>query len=265
MQLSLLSKFLKEWLRDPHSLQNPNFTMKLGPLRNYENKIINNGILISDIPSLKSINYARKNKFNLIITSNIPPFLSSGFIDEMDQKCLLLMLNSHMMHYELPKNWFWIKDGLNESLIGKIGLEVIQVKNIKEYNSRFIYICQPTIPTLSMNDFIRNLKRCLEIEMLTCMNFNEGDNLNRVIVQAGVEVDEYLVTEAYKNNCPVIISGQFSVSARFLATKYNLTLLKLPYLSSIRPGLQKVKLILSMQFPHLQVETFFHPDFEKFM
>lgn len=259
--MQLLVDFLSDFLLVPHGGDQAKFTLKVGPLTGFDSKFIENGILITDLPSIKSINYARKKKYNFIISPNSFSFLNGNTIDLVDQNRLLLLLKGHIMHYVLPSQWAWIQDGLNESLIEKIGLKKVRVieQNRTDKFTGYGYICRYDGPKIKLKEFIRNLKRLLSVNHILLMGGNGDDTFSdNIFLSSSKITDLEHITDAHKNKCQYILSGSISTEAKFMALKYGIKTIETTYLGYIRPALEKLKLILSMQFPHLETENFYH-------
>ncbi|MBD3351360.1 MAG: hypothetical protein GF364_07715 [Candidatus Lokiarchaeota archaeon] len=237
--------------------------IQLGPVKDYDKKTIKKGILITEMPSIDAIDCARKNNYNLIISRL--PLLNSPVrtIDPILNSKIFMLNQNHITLYVLNAAWDGVKDGVNDSLAQRLGLRVNDVffafKTDKNLINPAGKICNGTNLNKDFNKTISEIKRKLNIDSVRyANNAIPRKSFVKVLVMAGAYINEEILENAYKLDCNCIITGGFPSQLYVKAQEYKISIIEIGYIESFKPGLEKLKLILSMEFPHIEVTLFGH-------
>jgi len=259
--LDKLLDYLKQMQKYiPARITNEFFGFEVGSVRDLNKKVIKKGLLITPYLSIDAINYARLQKYNLIIT-RIPLFnYGISSLDEKLHSVLFLLLQSHIMVYNIGNLWDYTKEGGIEFFLNAIGLQIIKNIIFKSNKSENLmgFICKYNMKNSNWRIFIENIKRILSLDYLNTYNsVKQSVDLDKLILFFPEEInDKLIIKQAYNNNCEVIISRDIDSECIYRANLYNIKVIKIEYLNYLNIVMERLSKVLSIEFPHIAIEYY---------
>lgn len=255
--IKILEKICYQDKRDPPEF----YGIQVGSMRNLEQKIIKKGVLVAIEPSFDVINYARQNKYNVIITKDPLIFSDSTKIDDSKMGKLLLLLQEHITLFVINSSFDNCPYGITESLVSVLAFPISELFYYSQSNSsREIPIGRICIPPSNIIDFeflISDIKRKLNITKIKYMkSLNKTNSISKILVIPGSFSDRLLIIKAYEKECDCVICGDMTYNCYSLASDYNISIIELSYLESIKPGMMRLKKIISTECPQIIVDFY---------
>lgn len=261
MLLSKLIKILEKICNQDNRNPTDFYGIQIGPTCNLEQKVIKKGILVAIEPSLDVVNYARQNKYNIIITRDPLFFGNPPQIDESKMGKILILLQEHITLYVINSGFDVCPYGITETLANTLTLPISELFYFSDskhtHEIPIGRICTPNSNVIDFEFLLADIKRKLNITTMKYMKSLKKANLvSRILILPGSYSDNSVILKAHEKECDCIICGDMSHNCYSLANDYNISIIEISYPESIKPGMMKLKQIISTECPQIIVDFY---------
>ncbi|NWF95083.1 MAG: Nif3-like dinuclear metal center hexameric protein [Candidatus Thorarchaeota archaeon] len=212
-------------------------------------------VLVTTYPSSRAVTKASQDKANLIITSRPLFHHPVDRIEGVNLIRLRLLSKNYISSYCLGTPWISARGGMTDTLVEALGMKQESVFEIAGDYSDTVpvgRVCRLE-GTLNHSGFANLLASRLRLQNITFTG-DLDDEVREVLVIAGMMLDIDEVLAAKSRDIETIVTGELSPSMRLLASEAGLNVLELGPFVTEEPGMQKLKYLLSLEFPEMTVD-----------
>lgn len=246
MLLSLLVKGLK------YLIPKEKIEFQIGFCREFNKKVIK-GIIITVEPTLAAIDFARKNKINLIICyhplyhnklKQIDEHLSGKLLILIQNRIGICVVKSKMQIIEL------VSKILNLSLVCSIIKE-------KRDNTDFVLcnLYRFDANSKPFTEFLFIIKRFFGSGSIKFYKANEN-SLEKVALIIGSNLSNNLINRLHFEGCTCIITDNISYSFASLIRNLKISIIEISSYLCVKLFYENLARYLSIEFPRINIEFF---------
>ncbi len=251
MLLKTITDYLREMLHKFDCCPSDELMVQVGPQYNYSEKIVKK-VLITQYLTLDSIKYAKKAKYNLILCKYGLPIDSLPRIDELTQKFLLLLIQSHIMVGVLPPSWNYMVSGPIEYLAHVLGLhfdkfllDAVSNSTGKIYSSK---------KDVTMESILSVFHRSLNIEFINV--YSRQNSSHKLFSIIPINLTSNIIKNAKFQGCDCIICPEISSISLSALKFFDISCIQIPFHHAMESTLRRFCSILAMEFPRNEFEFF---------
>ena len=246
MMLSLLVKVLNDLIPEEK------IEFQIGFYREFNKKIVK-GIIITVEPTLAAIDFARKNKANLIICYHPLYYSKPKQIDEYLSGKLLILIQSRIGICVLNSK-LQIIDCLSKILNLSLVCTIIKDKrtnsdfvlcNLYRFDSKF----KP------FTEFLFKIKRFFGSGPVKFYKANEN-SLEKVALIIGTNLTSDLISRLHYEGCTCIITDNISYIFASLIRNLKISIIEISSYLCVKFYYENLARYLSIEFPRINIEFF---------
>ncbi len=207
-------------------------------------------IVICVDPTIKVILQTKKTKSYFIISHHGLTQRSLLKFNEPVLKQIKLLSVNNISLFILQSAWIAASGGISDIASKIVGINITDNLYIDDKGEKkpFGRIGHPINENLTLDILIKSLKRKLNLNYIqVCGKLNR--KINKIAVVCGISLNEWDLIEILKNNCDTLISADLVYSQYIFAQKLGLNILSIPHYVCDKIAMEKLKLILSLEFP----------------
>lgn len=247
MLYSMLSKKIEELIPKELGFSNDIYGLQVG---NQLKDINLHKIVLCVDPTIEVILQAKKTKSYFIIAHHGLTNRSLLKFNEPILKQIKLLSVNNISLFILQSAWIAASGGISDSISEIVGITNIDNLYIDDNDKKkpFGRIGFPINENLTLDSLIQSLKRKMNLTYIqVCGKLNR--KINKIAVVCGIPLTESDLIEILKNNCDTLISTDLVYSHFIFAQKLGLNVISVPHYVCDKIAMEKLKLILSLEFP----------------
>lgn len=245
MLLSLLVKGLK------YLIPKEKIEFQIGFCREFNKKIIK-GIIITVEPTLSAIDFARKNKANLIICYHPLYYNKPKQIDEFLSGKLLILIQNRI-GICVVKSRMQIIESVSKILNLSLVYSIIKEKSDTDYVLCNLYRFDANVKPFT--EFLFNIKRFFGSGSIKFYKANEN-SLEKVALIIGSNLSKNLISRLHYEGCTCIITNNISYVFASLIRNLKISIIEISSYLCVKLFYENLARYLSIEFPRINIEFF---------
>ncbi|MHA1563658.1 MAG: Nif3-like dinuclear metal center hexameric protein [Promethearchaeota archaeon] len=239
----MLSKKIAELVPKKLGLSNDIYGLQFGNVLKDFNL---HKIVICVDPTIKVILQTKKIKSYFIIAHHGLTHRSLLKFNEPILKQIKILSVNNISLFIIQSAWIAASGGISDTISEIAGIIITDSFFIDDFGKKksFGRIGTPINENLTLDTLIQSLKRKLNIKYIQVCG-----KLNKKINKIAVVYGESDLIEILKNNCDTLISTDLVYSHFIFAQKLGLNVISVPHYVCDKISMEKLKLILSLEFP----------------
>ncbi len=247
MLYSMLSKKIAELVPKELGFSNDIYGLQFG---NQLKDFNLHKIAICVDPTIKVILQTKKMKSYFIIAHHGLTHRSLLKFNEPVLKQIKILSVNNISLFIIHSAWIAASGGISDIISEIAGITITDSFFIDDYGKKKALgrIGTPINENLTLDILIQSLKRKLNLKYIqVCGKLNK--KIKKIAVVYGISLNESDLIEIFKNNCDTIISTDLVYSQFIFAQKLGLNVISVPHYVCDKIAMEKLKLILSLEFP----------------